>query len=103
MKRRFPKFASDDELEIFLDTADHEEYDLTAGALPRDEWFQRYERSVKDAPIHLRLPGSLLDAVRAQTAKEKVPRQRLIREYIEQGLRMGGRGKPKREVRAKGR
>jgi predicted DNA binding CopG/RHH family protein len=85
------------------DTADLDEYDLTAGALPRDAWFQRYERFVKDASIHLRLPAGLLDAVQAQAAKEKVPTQRLIREYIERGLRSRGRGGPKREVRAKAR
>jgi hypothetical protein len=39
MKKPFPKFDSDEELEAFLDTADLDEYDLTAGALPRDEWF----------------------------------------------------------------
>ena len=87
MKKSFPKFDSDDHLEAFLDTADLDEYDLTGGALPRNEWFQRYERFVKDASIHLRLTGGLLDAVRAQAAKEKVPTQRLIREYIERGLR----------------
>jgi len=102
MKKPFPKFDSDEELETFLDMADLDEYDLTAGALPRDEWFQRYERFVKDASIHLRLPAGLLDAVRAQAAKEKVPTQRLIREYIERGLRTG-RGGPKREVRGKAR
>jgi predicted DNA binding CopG/RHH family protein len=89
--------------EILLDTSDLDAYDLTAGALPRNEWFQRYERFVKDASIHLRLPAGLLDAVRAQAAKEKVPTQRLIREYIERGLRMRGHGGPKREVRAKAR
>ena len=101
MKKPFPKFDSDEQLETFLDRADLDEYDLTAGALPRDEWFQRYERYVKDASIHLRLPGSLLDAVRAQAVKEKVLTQKLIREYIERGLRTRARGGPKREVRVK--
>jgi predicted DNA binding CopG/RHH family protein len=93
MKKLFPKLDSDEEVERFLDTADLEEYDLTAGALPRDEWFARYERFIKDASIHLRLPGGLLEAVRARAAKEKVPTQRLIREYIERGLRASARGK----------
>jgi predicted DNA binding CopG/RHH family protein len=97
MKKPFPKFDSDEEVEAFLDSANLEEYDVTAGALPRDEWFARYERFVKDAAINLRLPAGLLDAVRAQAAKEKIPTQRLIREYIERGLRISaGRGaKPK--------
>jgi predicted DNA binding CopG/RHH family protein len=93
VKKPFPKFDSDDDLEAFLETADLDEYDLTAGALPRDEWFARYERFVKDASIHLRLPGGLLEAVRARAAEEKVPTQRLIREYIERGLRASARGK----------
>ncbi len=79
MEKPFPRLDSDEKLEAFLDTADLDEYDLTTGALPRDEWFARDERFVKDASIHLRLPGSLLDAVRAQAAKEKIPMQRLIR------------------------
>ena len=100
MKKPFPKFDSDEQLEAFLDTADLDDYDLTAGALPRDAWFERYERFVKDASIHLRLPAGLLDAVRAQAAKEKVPAQRLIREYIERGLRTSARGAPKRRATA---
>jgi predicted DNA binding CopG/RHH family protein len=100
MKKPFPKFDSDEKLEAFIDTADLDEYELAAGALPRDEWFARYERFVKDASIHLRLPGGLLEAVRTQAAKERVPAQRLIRQYIERGLRSPGRKEPRRKVRA---
>ena len=103
MKKPFPKFDSDEKLEEFLDTADLDEYDLTAGALPRDEWFARYERFAKDASIHLRLPGGLLEAVRVQAAKERIPAQRLIREYIERGLRTPGRSGPERGLRVKTR
>jgi hypothetical protein len=45
MKKPFPKFDRDEKLEAFLETADLDAYDLTAGALPRDEWFERYERT----------------------------------------------------------
>jgi predicted DNA binding CopG/RHH family protein len=100
-EKPFPKFASDEKLEAFLDTADLDEYDLTAGALPRDEWFARYERFAKDASIHLRLPGGLLESVKAQAAKERIPTQLLIREYIERGLRTPGRNQPGRKVRIK--
>jgi hypothetical protein len=34
MKKPFPKFNSDEKLEAFLETADLDAYDLTAGALP---------------------------------------------------------------------
>jgi predicted DNA binding CopG/RHH family protein len=101
MKKPFRRFDSDEKLEAFLDTADLDEYDLAAGALPRDEWFARYERFVKDASIHLRLPGSLLDAVRSEAARERIPTQRLIREYIERGLRAPKRRRPGRNTRAK--
>ena len=95
MKKPFPSFDSDEKLETFLDTADLDEYDLTAGALPRDDWFARYERFAKDASIHLRLPEGLLDAVRSQAAREKIPTQRLIREFIERGLRTPARRAPR--------
>jgi predicted DNA binding CopG/RHH family protein len=101
MKKPFPKFDSDEQLEAFLDAADLDEYDLTAGALPRDEWFARYERFAKDASIHLRLPGGLLEAVQAQAAREKIPTQRLIREYIERGLKDASRSGAARRVRVK--
>jgi predicted DNA binding CopG/RHH family protein len=103
MKKPFPKFDSDEKLEAFLETADLDEYDLTAGALPRDEWFARYERFAKDASIHLRLPGRLLDAVRAQAIKDGIPAQRLIREYIERGLRSRSPTEPERRIGAKRR
>ena len=103
MKKPFPRFDSDEKLEAFIDSADLDEYDLTAGALPRDEWFARYELFAKDASIHLRLPGRLLEAVRARAAKEGIPAQRLIREYIERGLRRGSRSEPEQRLRAKRR
>lgn len=87
MKKPLPRFNSDQQVETFLEGNDLEDFDLTAGAMPRDEWFRRYERFAKDSSIHLRLPGGLLDAVRAQAATESIPTQRLIREYIERGLR----------------
>jgi predicted DNA binding CopG/RHH family protein len=103
VKKPFPKFNSDEKLEAFLDAADLDEYDLTAGALPRDEWFARYEWFAKDASIHLRLPGGLLEAVQAQAAKERIPTQRLIREYIERGLRTPRRKGSQGRVRVKTR
>jgi predicted DNA binding CopG/RHH family protein len=102
MKKPFPKFDSDEKLEAFLDAADLDEYDLAAGAIPRNEWFARYERFAKDASIHLRLPGGLLDAVKAQAARERIPTQRLIREYIERGLRWPTR-RGERKLRVKTR
>ena len=58
MKKPFPKFDSDEDVETFLDMADLGEFDLRAGARPRDEWFARYERFMKDAG---RIKPSTLD------------------------------------------
>ncbi len=70
LKKPFPSFDSHEKLEAFLDTADLDAYDLAAGALPRDDWFARYEQFAKYASIHLRLPGGLLDTVRSQGLTE---------------------------------
>jgi predicted DNA binding CopG/RHH family protein len=58
----FPAFASDAEAERFVETADLSQYDLMAGALPRDVWFARAEELYKDARITLRLPQAVVDA-----------------------------------------
>jgi predicted DNA binding CopG/RHH family protein len=56
----FPTFASDAEAERFVETADLSQYDLMAGALPRDVWFARAEELYKDARITLRLPQAVV-------------------------------------------
>jgi hypothetical protein len=45
-----------------METADWSQYDLMAGALPRDEWFAQAEELYKDARVTLRLPLALVDA-----------------------------------------
>jgi hypothetical protein len=47
----FPRFASDAEAERFVETTDLSQYDLIAGALPRDQWFARAEELYKDARV----------------------------------------------------
>ena len=42
-KKQIPRFATDEEAERFVDTADLAEYDLTGGA-PMDKWLLRYEQ-----------------------------------------------------------
>ena len=70
MKSPIPKLDSDDRWEAFIEAADLDGYDLAADAVPRKEWFAHYERFAKDASIHLRLPGRLLDALQTQAMKE---------------------------------
>ena len=55
-KKPYPKFDNDDEEQAFLDTANLEEYDLTAGGAPMRKWLADYEDMDKDARVSLRLP-----------------------------------------------
>jgi len=80
----FPTFASDAEAERFVETADLSQYDLMAGALPRDVWFARAEELYKDARITLRLPQAVVDAYKA--AARRMPYQRLMRLQLQKAL-----------------
>ena len=84
-KKQIPRFATDEEAERFVDTADLAEYDLTGGA-PMDKWLLRYEQYSKDANINLRLPEAMLKALRDGAFKKKIPTQRYIRIMLEKGL-----------------
>lgn len=80
MKKRIPVFESDEDAERFVETADLSEYDLT-GFTP-----VRFEFERKTAKINMRLPESLLDAVKARAAARGMPYQRFIRETLERAL-----------------
>jgi predicted DNA binding CopG/RHH family protein len=80
MSKKIPIFKTDEEVEAFIDTADLSEYDLS-GFKPA-----RFEFEAKDAQINMRLPASLLRAVR-ETAKERgIPYQRFIRQTLERAV-----------------
>ena len=79
MKKTIPSFATDDEAENFVDTADLSEYDLKGT-------FVRFELKPKDRTVSLRLPETLLDAVRARADRDGVPYQRFIRLAVERAL-----------------
>jgi predicted DNA binding CopG/RHH family protein len=76
----FPVFYTDAEAEHFLETADLSEYDFS-GFKPF-----RFEFQAKDARVNLRLPATLLSSVKVEAAKAGIPYQRLIREFLEQGI-----------------
>ena len=57
--KKLPTFKNDREAERFVDKADLSQYDLSGGE------FVRFELKPKDASVNLRLPGELLEAVRA--------------------------------------
>jgi hypothetical protein len=65
-KKPYPKFMSDDEEQAFLDAANLEDYDLTAGAVPMREWLVDCEDRYKDARVNLRLPKAKRKAALAE-------------------------------------
>jgi predicted DNA binding CopG/RHH family protein len=80
MKKKLPKFRSDQEAEDFVDEADLTEYDLSEMRPIRFEFQPKSER------VNMRLPRQLLDAVRSSAAKAGVPYQRFIRQALEEAV-----------------
>lgn len=82
--KKLPLHLTDEDAERFVDEADLSEYDLSGG-VPFDKFF---EMKKKDSSIHLRLPQSQLVALKEAAKKQGVPYTRLIRHFIDQGIRM---------------
>ena len=80
MKKKLPKFRSDQEAEEFVDEANLTEYDLS------DMRPIRFEFQPKSERVNMRLPRQLLDAVRSSAAKAGVPYQRFIRQALEEAV-----------------
>jgi predicted DNA binding CopG/RHH family protein len=80
MKRKIPTFESDEEAEGFVETADLTDYDLS-GARP-----VRFEFEKKASRVNMRLPDSLLKAVKERAHARGIPYQRFIREALEQAV-----------------
>ncbi|MBI3795651.1 MAG: BrnA antitoxin family protein [Deltaproteobacteria bacterium] len=83
MKKKIPTFKTDAEAERFVATADLTKYDLS-GARP-----VRFEFEKKDGQLNMRVPKSLLDAVKARAKARGIPYTRLIRETLEQAMTTG--------------
>ena len=81
MKKKVPAFKTDAEAEAFVDTADLTQYDLSGGKAVR------FEFEKKDSRVNMRLPETLLDAVRRSARKRGIPYQRFIREALEHAVR----------------
>jgi predicted DNA binding CopG/RHH family protein len=77
MKKPIPDFASDAEAEKFVDDADLSQYDF------KDFKPFSFEFEPKSKSVTMRLPSTLLDAVKARAAEQGVPYQRLIRQTLE--------------------
>ena len=77
MKKKLPKLRSDKEAEAFVTGADLTQYDLSKMRKVQ------FEFQPKDERVNMRLPGPLLDAVKASAKKAGVPYQRFIRQALE--------------------
>jgi predicted DNA binding CopG/RHH family protein len=79
MKRKVPRLKSDAAVEAFLDqdlsNLDFSQFHPT-----------RFEFEKKTAQLNMRLPASLLDAVKRRASARGIPYTRLIREAVEHAL-----------------
>ncbi len=80
MKKKIPALKTDEDAEAFVAEADLTEYDLI-GAAP-----VRFEFEKKAARVNMRLPQSLLDAVKDRARRRGIPYQRFIREALERAV-----------------
>jgi predicted DNA binding CopG/RHH family protein len=79
-KKKFPELKTDAEAERFVATADLSNYDFS------DMKPMRFELRRKDKTVSLRLPESLLEAVRQRAERAGMPYQRFIRMAVERAL-----------------
>ncbi len=80
MKKKISTFKTDAEAERFVATADLTKYDLS------DAKLMRFEFERKDGQLNLRVPKSLLDAVKKRAKARGIPYTRLIRETLEHAM-----------------
>jgi predicted DNA binding CopG/RHH family protein len=75
--KQMPPLGSDDAAEAFVASADLSEYDLS-GFTP-----MRFEIEPKSAALNMRLPASLLAALKAKAKASGVPYTRYVRMLLE--------------------
>lgn len=80
MKNPLPVFKSDQEAEDFVAHSDLTEYDLSSFRQVNFEFQPKTER------INMRLPSTLLQAVKGEAEKAGIPYQRYIRNILESSL-----------------
>lgn len=80
-KKSLPELRSDEEAERFVAAADLTHYDLSGMRVARFEFQPKTER------VNMRLPKSLLDAVKAAAARSGISYQRFIRQVLEAAIR----------------
>jgi predicted DNA binding CopG/RHH family protein len=78
--KKMPVLKTDEEAERFVETADLSEYDLS-GFEP-----MHFEFQPKNAQVNLRMPDTLLAALKDHAQKRGMPYQRFIREALERAV-----------------
>ena len=79
MKKQFPVLMTDEDAEALLEQ-DLSEYDFSQFK-PAN-----FEFAAKDARVNLRLPESLVNAIKGKAAVEGIPYQRYVSRVLEQSL-----------------
>jgi predicted DNA binding CopG/RHH family protein len=78
--KSMPTLKSDDSAEDFVSSADLSKFDLS-GFKP-----MKFEIEAKSAALNLRLPQSLLDAVKVRAKAKGIPYTRYVRMLLETDL-----------------
>ena len=78
--KKLPALRSDAEAKDFVENVDLSRYDV--GEMQRFN----FEFQKKEARVNMRLPNSLLSAVKTEAGKRGIPYQRFIRQAIEQAV-----------------
>jgi predicted DNA binding CopG/RHH family protein len=80
MKKQLPVLKTDEEAEAFVENSDLTEYDLSGFHRVKFEFQPKTER------VNMRLPSSLLEAVKSSAKKAGMPYQRFIRQTLEEAV-----------------
>jgi predicted DNA binding CopG/RHH family protein len=78
--KKLPKLRTDKAAEDFIANSDLTQFDLS------DMRTTRFEFEPKTERVNMRLPRTLLDAVKARAAKQGIPYQRYIRQALENAI-----------------
>ena len=78
--KKLPKLRTDKAAEDFVVKSDLTDYDLSNMRVVRFEFEPKTER------VNMRLPRTLLAAVKARAAKQGIPYQRYIRQALESAI-----------------
>jgi predicted DNA binding CopG/RHH family protein len=78
--KKLPKLKTDKAAEDFVANADLTDYDLSSMRVIQFEFEPKTER------VNMRLPRTLLNAVKARAAKQGIPYQRYIRQALESAV-----------------